>query len=103
MLKAIVQTDSNPFSGLSPDAGVFGLDFTEAWQWWLVGIWGLAFVILAFKGIMAWAAAGAAKRAGNVHDYNEALSGVKVWGMSLVGLVGLPLIFGAVLLMPGLG
>jgi hypothetical protein len=43
----------NPFDGVVPDFNVFGLQFTQAWQKLLAGIWGIAFVIAAFGAIRA--------------------------------------------------
>lgn len=87
----------NPFDGMSPNFNVFGVEFTHLWQVALAGVWGLGFVILAFLGIAAIVKAGQAKRAANVHGYQEALEDVKKWAISLVGLAALPVLFGAAL------
>lgn len=87
----------NPFDGISPNFNVFGVEFTSLWQVLLAGVWAIGFVILAFLGIFAWVKAGRAKSAANVHGYQEALEDVKKWVISLIGLVSLPVLFGAAL------
>lgn len=88
---------ANPFDGVQPNFSVFGAEFTEWWQLLLGGLWGIGFIIIAFMGIMAAVKVATARREGRTHDVAEGLSSLKNWGIGLLLLVGLPVIFGAFL------
>jgi hypothetical protein len=86
----------NPFDGVVPDFNVFGIQFTQAWQKLLAGIWGIAFVVAAFGAIRAVLELQHAKKGGyqtSVHEHTES---AKRSGFALAGLAALGIIFGAV-------
>jgi|ERR1035437_2789647 hypothetical protein len=83
----------NPFDGIHPDVTVLGVEFNSLWKVLLAVVWGIAIVLLAFKAIPAWLSVTHARHDGRVHDYAEAMAQVKTWGLSLVGVVTIPLMF----------
>ncbi|CRK57000.1 hypothetical protein [Alloactinosynnema sp. L-07] len=86
----------NPFDGVTPDFAVFGVEFTEAWQKVLGGMWGLAFVAVAFGAIRAVVELQHAKRGGHQTSVLEHSESAKRSGLALAALAGLGIIFGAV-------
>lgn len=86
----------NPFDGITPDVGVFGIEFNSLWGVLLAGLWGLGFVFFAVKLIAAFIAVRDARQHSNVADYGTAFSSVKMNGLGLLGLTALPVIFAAI-------
>jgi hypothetical protein len=88
---------TNPFDGVVPDFNVFGVNFTKAWQKLLAGVWGVAFVVVAFGAIRSVVELQHAKKGGyqtSVHEHTES---AKRSGIALAALAGLGIIFGAVI------
>lgn len=97
MIGTILAQSPNPFDGVVPNFGVFGLEFNSAWKKLLAGFWGLAFILFAFGAIRATLELQSAKRSGYQASVAEHSLSLK---RSLVGLgvlSSLGLIFGAVL------
>lgn len=86
----------NPFNGVVPDFSIFGVEFTNAWQKLLAGLWGLAFVVTAFGAIRATLELQHAKKGGYQAGVLEHTESVKKSGLALAGLSALGIIFGAV-------
>lgn len=86
----------NPFNGITPDFTVFGIPFTAAWQKVLGGVWGIAFVIVAFGAIRAVVELQAAKKGGYQSSVLEHTESAKRSGLALLALAALGIIFGAV-------
>lgn len=87
----------NPFAGVVPDFSVFGLAFTQAWQKLLAGVWGVAFVIVAFGAIRSVIELQHAKRGGYQSSVHEHTESAKRSALALGALAGLGIIFGAVI------
>lgn len=89
-------TAPNPFDGITPDFSVFGIPFTQAWQKVLGGVWGIAFVVVAFGAIRAIVELQAAKKGGYQSSVLEHTESAKRSGLALLALGALGIIFGAV-------
>ncbi|MFC3456319.1 hypothetical protein [Amycolatopsis speibonae] len=96
ILHYLVQSP-NPFDGVVPDFGVFGVEFNAAWKKLLGGVWGLAFVVLAFGTIRATLELQSAKRNGFHTSVAGHTASLKRSVIGLAVLASLGLIFGAVL------
>jgi|SRR2546430_14428975 len=90
-------TAPNPFDGVTPDFSVFGVEFTAAWEKLLAGLWGLAFVLVAFGAIRSAVALQSARRKGLRYSVLEHAESAKRTVLALIVLAGLGVIFGAVL------
>lgn len=89
--------NNNPFNGVVPDFSIFGVQFTKAWQKLLAGVWGLAFVVVAFGAIRAVIELQHAKRGGYQSSVLEHTESAKRSGLALGALAALGIIFGAVI------
>lgn len=94
-------TRNNPFEGVVPDFSVFGIQFTQAWQKLLGGVWGVAFVVVAFGAIRAVLELQSARRGGYQSSVLEHTESAKRSGIALAALAGIGLIFGAVIALVG--
>jgi hypothetical protein len=88
--------NKNPFDGIVPDFNVFGIPFTQAWQKVLAGVWGIAFVVVAFGAIRAVIELQHAKKGGYQTSVLEHTESAKRSGLALGALAALGIIFGAV-------
>jgi hypothetical protein len=89
--------NDNPFNGVVPNFSIFGVEFTKAWQKLLAGVWGLAFVIVAFGAIRAVIELQHAKKGGYQSSVLEHTESAKRSGLALGALAALGIIFGAVI------
>ncbi|SDP97844.1 hypothetical protein [Lentzea jiangxiensis] len=87
----------NPFDGVQPDLSVWGGAFESAWQTLLAGVWGLAFLVVAFGAVRAVVELQRAKKGGYSADVHEHTESVKKSAFALIALAGLGVLFGAVI------
>lgn len=87
----------NPFDGVQPDLGVWGDAFNSTWKTLLGGVWGIAFLIVAFGFIRATVELQRAKKGGYSADVHEHTESAKKSVFALIALAGLGMIFGAVI------
>ncbi|RDI35417.1 hypothetical protein DFR72_1011168 [Lentzea flaviverrucosa] len=87
----------NPFDGVQPDLGVWGEAFNSTWKTLLGGVWGIAFLIVAFGFIRATVELQRAKKGGYSADVHEHTESAKKSVFALIALAGLGMIFGAVI------
>ena len=97
MISHVLASGPNPFDGITPNFSVFGVQFNAAWQKLLAGVWGLAFVVVAFGAIRAILELQSAKRHGYHTSVAERTDSVKRSVIALAALAGLGVIFGAVI------
>ncbi len=97
MLSSFIEKAPNPFDSVKPDFTVFGVEFTQAWQTLLGGVWGLAFVVVAFGLIRAILELQSAKRSGYQVAVAEHTTSLKRSVLALAALASLGIVFGAIL------
>lgn len=91
----------NPFDGITPDFTVFGVEFTNWWQLLLGGAWAIGFIIAAFQAILAIVTYMSAKNDNRSGDVADAVKGMKRWGLGVLLLASVPLIFTIITLIAG--
>lgn len=91
----------NPISGMVPDGGVFGPDFTTLWHRVFTGIWFLLIVAAAAALAMALAKLHKATTNNIPGQADESRSHALWSGVALGCLVGLGVIVGAIFTVAG--
>lgn len=91
----------NPLDGVTPDMGVLGTAFAQTWVRVAAAIWGLLIAAATLYLASAFLAMAQAKKTGHTHMMSEATSDVKIRAAALAGLVGLPVIIGAIITVIG--
>jgi hypothetical protein len=91
----------NPLDGVTPDMSVLGGAFGQTWVRVAGAIWALMIAAAAISLGAAFLNMAQAKKLGNSHMMSEATSDVKIRGAALGGLVGLPVIVGAIIVVIG--
>ncbi|MDM4723322.1 hypothetical protein QTQ03_28365 [Micromonospora sp. WMMA1363] len=91
----------NPLDGVTPDLGVLGGAFQSTWVRVVGGLWALMIAAAAVYLGAAMLNMAQARRVGNAHMMSEAAGDVKLRAAALAGLVGLPVIVGAIITVVG--
>ena len=91
----------NPLDGVSPDMGILGEAFGETWVQVAGALWALMIAAAAIYLGAAFLTMAQAKKMGNSHMMSEATGDVKIRAAALAGLVGLPVIVGAIITVVG--
>jgi hypothetical protein len=91
----------NPLDGVTPDLGVLGDAFGSTWIRVAGAIWALLIAAASIYLGAAFLSMAQAKRMGNSHMMSEATGDVKIRAAALGGLVGLPVIVGAIITVVG--
>ena len=91
----------NPLDGVEPDMGVLGEAFGATWIRVAGAIWALLIAAAALYLGAAFLNMAQAKKMGNSHMMSEATGDVKIRAAALGGLVGLPVIVGAIISVVG--
>lgn len=91
----------NPLDGVTPDLGVLGGAFGSAWIRVAGAIWALLIAAAAIYLGAAFLSMAQAKKMGNAHMMSEATGDVKIRAAAFGGLVGLPVIVGAIITVIG--
>ena len=92
---------ANPLDGVTPDMGILGSAFGHTWIRVAGAIWALLIAAAVLYLAAAFLAMAQAKQVGNSHMVTEATGDVKTRVVALAGLVGLPVIVGAIITMVG--
>ncbi|NKR30199.1 hypothetical protein GS538_09105 [Rhodococcus hoagii] len=95
--ETLLAAGTNPFDNVLPDFGVFGLEFTQAWQKLLGGVWGIGFVVTAFSAIRAVVALARAKKGGYGVQVAEQTEDAKWAGIAFVALTMLGVVVGGLI------
>ncbi|GAB1639705.1 hypothetical protein [Krasilnikovia sp. MM14-A1259] len=88
---------TNPLDGVTPDMGILGPAFGHTWARVAGAVWALLIAAAVFYLAAGFLAMAQAKRVGNAHMITEATGDVKIRAVALAGLVGLPVIVGAII------
>lgn len=91
----------NPLNGVKPDMGVLGAAFGNTWVRVAGAIWALFIAAAAISLGSAFMNMAQARKLGNSHMMSEATGDVKIRAAALAGLVGLPVIVGAIIAVIG--
>lgn len=91
----------NPLDGILPDFAIFGAEFTTIWQKLAAGLWGLGLIIAV--GYLAHGILGIASNRSGGHpgQLRESRKEFQNAGIAFGGLIALPVIVGAFLLIFG--
>ncbi len=87
----------NPLDGVTPDMSVLGAAFGNVWVRVAGAIWALFIAAAAVSLGAAFLNMSQAKKMGNSGMASEAASDVKTRAAALGGLIGLPVIVGAII------
>ena len=87
----------NPLDGVTPDMGILGPAFGQTWARVAGAVWALLIAAAVFYLAVAFLSMAQAKRLGNTHMVTDAAGEVKIRAAALAGLVGLPVIVGAII------
>lgn len=91
----------NPLDGVTPDMGVLGSAFGDVWVRVAGAVWALFIAAAAISLGAAFLNMAQSKKLGNSHMMAEATGDVKIRAAALAGLVGLPVIVGAIIAVIG--
>jgi hypothetical protein len=91
----------NPLDGVTPDMGILGSAFGNTWVRVAGAVWALLMAASVLYMAAAFLSMSQAKRLGNTHMISEATGDVKIRAVGLAGLVGLPVIVGAIISVVG--
>ncbi|MEV6349582.1 hypothetical protein [Actinoplanes sp. NPDC051851] len=91
----------NPLDGVTPDLGILGAAFGSTWVRVFGALWALFIAAAAVYLGAAFLNMAQAKKLGNAHMMSESTSDVKIRAAALGGLVGLPVIVGAIITVIG--
>jgi hypothetical protein len=92
---------TNPLDGVTPDMGILGPAFGQSWIRVASAVWALLIAAAVFYLASAFLSMAQAKRLGNAYLVTDATGEVKIRATALAGLVGLPVIVGAIITMVG--
>jgi hypothetical protein len=91
----------NPLDGVTPDLGVLGGAFGETWVRVAGAVWALMIAASALYLGGAFLSLAQNRQAGNSYGMSDSMRDVKLRAMALGGLVGLPVIVGAIIAVVG--
>jgi hypothetical protein len=91
----------NPLDGVVPDMGILGPAFGDTWARVAGAIWALLIAASVLYLAAAFLSMAQAKKLGNSHLVSEATGDLKIRAVALAGLVGLPVIVGAIITVVG--
>jgi len=94
-------TVTNPLNGVTPDMGILGSAFGHTWARVAGAIWALMIAAAVLYLAAAFLSMAQAKRIGNAHMVTDATGDLKIRAAALAGLVGLPVIVGAIISVMG--
>jgi hypothetical protein len=92
---------TNPLDGVTPDMGILGPAFGHTWARVAGAIWALLIAVAVLYLAAAFLSMMQAKRIGNSHMVTDAAGDLKIRAAALGGLVGLPVIVGAIISVVG--
>jgi hypothetical protein len=91
----------NPLDGVVPDMGILGSAFGQTWTRVAGAVWALLIAAAVLYLAAAFLSMAQAKRVGNSHILSDATGDVRVRAVALAGLIGLPIIVGAIISVVG--
>jgi hypothetical protein len=91
----------NPLDGVTPDMGILGPAFGSTWTRVAGAIWAILIAVAVLYLAASFLSMAQAKRLGNSHMVTEATGDLKIRAAALAGLVGLPVIVGAIITVVG--
>ena len=92
---------TNPLDGVVPDMNILGPAFGHTWVRVAGAIWALLIASAVLYLAAAFVSMAQARRLGNSHMVSEATGDLRVRAAALAGLVGLPVIVGAIITVVG--
>jgi hypothetical protein len=97
----VVRAADNPLDNVTPDMGVFGNEFEQAWIRIAGGIWMLAILAVVVFGMVALAGMASSRGGGHPQRYAEKKEHATTAGMSFLALLLLGVIIGALIKLSG--
>lgn len=94
-------TITNPLDGVTPDMSILGPAFGNTWTRVAGAVWALLIAAAVFYLAAAFLSMAQARRLGNAHMVTDATGDVKIRAAALAGLIGLPVIVGAIITVVG--